>query len=428
MARNRRDRWRARRRLRRPRRADAQGPGTRPARSRREILTSVGLIGTGLILIAVPLVFALRWLDIDAPRREEPLSFGFVPPIPISKIPREIPIRNGFAIGLLVEVRDCDSPVIVTAVLGGTTEYWLENRAGLGRLAEFRLAAPEAPTDIEIGLGRSATDVISVRDTLDPGYVQFKRVSGPGSWPPRPKPRAKLRATDALFVDPPQKKDELRVVSGAVQDWGDRLAPLIVRYQADWLDHRGLGSCYLRLPALAGDLAVLSAQRARGSAHRGTQLEGGQAPLSVSSPARNWVAKYDRSLELVRGSTTVVTERGDVATGDSLPQPDTSVSGSPTWTCRTVHKSVGTVEHPREGPAPDFLSAPHEQATGALSERAIRQGPANDCSALAVIVQTGASRDRDLVLLLVGAAMSLGFALSVELVIELLRDVSREPT
>ncbi|MGZ6669690.1 MAG: hypothetical protein ACXVH3_34000 [Solirubrobacteraceae bacterium] len=184
----------------------------------------------------------------------------------------------------------------------------------------------------------------------------------------------------------------------------------------------------LLLSALAGDLAVLSAQRARGSAHRGKKLEGGQTTLAVSSPARNWVAKYDRSLELVRGSTTVVTERGDVATGDSLPQPDTSVSGSPTWTCRTVRKSIGTVEHAREGPAPDFLSAPHEQATGALSERAITQGPAKDCSALAVIVQTGANRDRDLVLLLVGAAMSLGFALSVELVIELLRDAARKPT
>jgi hypothetical protein len=122
----------------------------------------------------------------------------------------------------------------------------------------------------------------------------------------------------------------------------------------------------------------------------------------------------------VHGATTVVVATGDLLTGDSLPSPDTSTHGSPTWTCRGRPKAVGLLQPERGERVPDLiLGFSPGDSGGAFSARALKDGDAGNCSALAVIVQLGSAYQRDLVLLATGAIVSLGFTILIELFLRL---------
>jgi hypothetical protein len=383
---------------------DHDAGGRRQPRPRRPSLLAIPVwLGLGLILIAVPLGLGASMLTTETPERAEPVSIGVVPPVPAER-------GRGFTFGTLVEVTACGDPAVVTVVAAPSAEYWIDRSRDFARWARFALAIPDASTGIRVGLGQSASDVLAVHEA------------------PTPAPARRGRG-GRLRIDRLRRTAELLVIEGAVRTWPATLAPLVVQYPVDWLEARGLGTCFLRLPALTGDLTVLTAQRAQGNhVPLGQFISTAPTDLRVFSKRADVEAAYDPRLEVSLGSTTVVGRDGmSVESGDSLPQPDSSVNGSPTWTCVSRAKRVATLSSLRDT-VPELIVSDRllAQTAGALSREALQRGVAGNCSAIVALNEASAGQKRDLLLLGIGALMSLGFALIVEAVLEAIRSRQRE--
>jgi hypothetical protein len=355
-------------------------------------------IGLALALVVGPLAIGVPLLTERNPTRAEPVSVGFVPPTPAKP-------GRGFTIGLAATIHDCDQPLDVTVVAAGTAEYWLDNADRLRGNSTFQLALPNVLDKPKLRPGTTATDVV------DPATTELRKDDPP-----------LLTGDDFRYesvpVDSAKDGDELTIVRGTIRNWPSSLVPIIADFKADWTEDRGLGSCFVQLPAIAGDYSILSAQRARGMAKKVEELVVDFDDLTVDSRNLGIGAPYDASLELAYGTATVRTPHGSIDLNDSLPQPTVSVNGNPTWTC-TGQARAATVldEDADKAPAGNYvLLGPSLRGTaGALSTQALVAGPAGDCSAVVVVVESSARWTRDLLLLLIGAFVSLGVAILVEL-------------
>jgi hypothetical protein len=174
------------------------------------------------------------------------------------------------------------------------------------------------------------------------------------------------------------------------------------------------------LPALTGDLAVLASQHLAGRADRPDRVIVPQGAVVVASADENLAARYRPEAEVTLGSTTVVAENADLSSDDSLPPPDRSIQGNPTWTCAGKRRSSGVLAQ-STSKQPDILLGPAFDSVGTSSIAAITKGLGDDCAAVAVVERHSAAQQRDVVLLLVGAAVSLGAAILVELWLALRR-------
>jgi hypothetical protein len=348
----------------------------------------------GLLLIGLGPMFALVVLRVRQPARVEPAALGFDPP-------GEARNGRGFALGVHLKVDDCDDDVEVTVVATGTAEFWLD-RERMGHTARFAIALPDARAEeVRVTLGASASDVTVPQDVPRGG-------------------NSPAGEDHDLTVTERRVDGELLIVEGRVKRWLDTLAPVVVHYRADWLADRGLGSCYLSLPALTGDRSMLSTQIARGLAYPLGQAPLGPKDTDVYSLRTKRSAIYNPTLEILRGGTTVEVLGGDVDGGSSLPPPGSTTQGSPRWGCAGGPSSVGVLRDGSEQPVPDVLLGRNlDRSGGVLSDEALARYDAGNCSAVAVVVQASASYQRDLVLLAVGALVSLGFTILIETVLRL---------
>jgi hypothetical protein len=348
-------------------------------------------VAPGLALISVPALVAIDQLRVSAPARQEPSS--------VAVIPDPAPTRGaGVAVGVLAAVKDCGSNVDVTVVAQPTAEYWLAHR----NAKEVRFALPDATDgDVRFHLGESASDVTTPQDVVDRGQSRT--------------------ATDAANIRVLEKgykgaKGDLLVVRLRVPHWNRTLAPVIASYSVDWLEHRGLGSCWLRLPALTGDLTVLAAKRARDQDYPLSEaLPANRGDLRVSSLRANAHAVYTPGLDAVHGSITVVTPQAEI--GESLPSPPGSTNGSPTWICRAQPKArARPLRSIPPASTPSVISGTADgPSSGAFSARVISSAKSGDCSAVAAVIESSAGWQRDLFMLVVGTLVGLGFALLVDL-------------
>ncbi len=337
----------------------------------------------GVLLILFSVVLGLWLLPVRSAPSAEPASIGLVPP----DKPRA---KRGFSVSTAVFVADCGNPVDVIVVANGTAEYWRDRARDFPRNTTFRVALPGTNLrDLRLGLSARPLD------------TQFPM-------------HAVARASRFLTAHRIRKRAETTVVSGTVRDWTRHLNAVVVTFKANWLDRRALGSCYLSLPAITGGLSVLAAQVARGQASRNVNEVVGPDRLVIESSRTGLVARYDRSLETTLGSTTVVARNSEVVGDASLPGPDLTSEGHATWTCETTPPTTGSRTGARRA-TPDVLLAPLNG--GAYSRAYLRQAVGSDCSSLAVVVENDAGTWRDLVILLLGATLSLGAALSVEFAI-----------
>lgn len=355
-------------------------------------------VGLALALVVGPLAIGVPLLSEKNPTRAEPVSVGFVPPVPAKP-------GRGFTIGLAATIRDCDEPLDVTVVAAGTAEYWLDNADRLRGKASFQLALPNVLDQPKLRPGTTATDVV------DPATTELRKDDPPLL------PGGDFRV-ESVRIDSEEQGDELTIVRGTISDWAATLVPIIADFQADWTEDRGLGSCFVQLPAIAGDYSILSAQRARGEARDVEELVVDFDDLTVDSRNLGIGAPYDASLELAYGTATVRTPHGTIDLNDSLPQPTISVNGNPTWTCMGQARAAKVLgEDAGEKPAGNYvLLGPSLRGTaGALSTPALVAGPAGDCSAVVAVVGSSTRWMRDLLLLLIGAFVSLGVTILVEL-------------
>jgi hypothetical protein len=297
-----------------------------------------------------------------------------------------------------VSVDSCNEPVSVVVVAQASVEYWRRHKNQFPNPAEFKIALPDVHGDkVSVTPGSSATDLVSpdsVRDTSGRSAVVL-----PGEF----------------RVDRPRRSGSLTMLSGHIRNWKGTFAPVVATFKANWLERSGLGLCHLKLPALVKDYSVFAAQIARRRAVPPDRFEG---RLGVYSPRHGLAAPYDRGLENKQGLTTVLFDAGRVLTSDSLPSPDRTVNGNPTWTCNGGKpRSTGTL---RSRVSPDVLIGRYG-VPAAFSRAAVDREVASDCSAFVLVSESHAQRTRDILLLLIGAAVSLGAALIVELGLDLQR-------
>ena len=340
------------------------------------VALTLGSVGMGLTL--------LHTTQRSVPEQRGIGVVTSVPPIP----------GRGLAMSAGVRFRSCDEPVDVTLAATGTAEFWIDNARRLRREGTIQVSIPDRELeDVSVGLGEegqtSGVAPLSVR----------------------------TEARQRLIPLPVRVLRSVTVVGARIPQWGVHLRPVVVRFRADWLEPRGLGNCYLWLPALSGFATVLSAQEIRGRAVPDvSRLPGDQSIVVVSSRETGLEAYYQPEYETTRGVTSIAAGSNLLRTDLSQPAPDTNVRGAASWTCSSSPpRSADVLERIRGRRAPDIVIGEAEDATGALS--VTRLGTAigeRSCASYAVVEESQASVSRDIVLLFVGAGFSLGIGFVVE--------------
>ena len=375
------------------RRARAEGSKAATALAARRLVSDTSFIGIGALLMAISLIVGLHFLSVEhAPRGELfRAGVGFAPAV------RAKPNR-GFVIGLGVRFRSCDKPVDVTVTIVGTAEYFADNARRLATRMPFTVALPgKGLRDVAIGFGSSGAG--GYGDVLKPQRAKAE------NWLP-----------GSLETQQPVEQLEVTSIRGTIARWSEHLASLVVTFKARWLRARGLGTCYLVLPPLVGDDSVVGAQDGRGLAVKPQEKPVGTDLFSNGS--ETLYVPYERSLFPTMGLSVVDVAGNDVLS--SQPEANTVSAGSPAIAC----SSPPLDREPLGTPRADLVygSAPitaYAMSTRVLSDRMSRFGL--DCSALLTVAQADAGRQRDIVLLLVGALFSLGAAVLLEVVLDVHR-------
>jgi hypothetical protein len=349
------------------------------------------LVAIGLVLIVFTLVLGLWLLRVRDVELPEQLGVGVVSSAPASA-------GRGFAVSAGVRIRSCDEPVVVTLVVTGTAEYWIDRAKQLRRSGTLRLAVPDdreasdIQGDIEIGLGSDGK--------LSP--------IAPVTEAPQPDRR--------LQPLPDERLRWVAVTGARIRGWGRHIRPVVFRFDASWLERRDrLGTCYLRVPALAGAPTALSAQEIR---QKAVDIHEEPPPprsiLEVASDKRR--AYYLPELETTRGVTAAELGANTLRTDLSQPPPDGNVRGVPSWTCATRPvRSFRILETVDPGERPGLVEGASPDATGAVSVRHLGTAVTErNCATFAVVEESGAQFRRDLVLLGLGALFSLGMTLIAE--------------
>ena len=352
-----------------------------------------------LALIAFTLVRGIELLGSKQPPREqaEAPAVGFVPPH------RAKPGR-GFAVGMGVEVDTCEEPVHVTLVAAGTAEYWRDSpRGGL-----FKLGIPGRNlTNVIYGV---TWDALSVTNTLDTeprererwGAEEVKNMTTVFGRLPGPRQVGQYVLTPSIVVE-----------FDAIAFDDERM----------WLEDRGQGTCYVRLPALSGNFTAYAAELAGGNAYRPRAFpkrlllrRSGECVPQVSERTfrgHSLQALYCPAAEIIHGNAAVRVRSegegegtGEVLADDSLPEPDTVVEGDPVWSCHSDPRG-------EQGRAKRELA---EAGAGfAFSRDRLEREIAPNCSGFVAVSEADADERRDVTLILIGIGVALGLGAFVEL-------------
>jgi hypothetical protein len=355
----------------------------------------ITLLSLGLVVFTL-----VRGVDLLAvkqtPREQaEAPAVGFVPPEPAKP-------GRGFAVGMAVEVERCDEPVHVTLVAAGTAEYWHDNPRG----GPFKLGIPGADL-IQLRYGLS-WDSLSVTNSMDAQIIRR------GRWKDE---RVQNMTRVSGHIPPP--------LAGVV-------APLVVaKFDAvafdeerNWLEERGQGTCYLRLPALSGNFTAFAAEQADGHAYPEEQFperllrkRAWSCVPQVSERRHNrhnLEALYCPEAELVHGTVAVRVRAeddgksaGEVLAEESLPEPDTVVEGDPVWSCRSDPRGKEKRRSQRE--------LTEARVGFAFSTDRLEREIAPNCSGFVAVSEADAGERRDVTLILIGIGVALGLGAFVEL-------------
>ncbi len=301
---------------------------------------------------------------------------------------------TGLMLSLKAKVSDCGEPVAVHLTVAPTAEFWRDNASVLRSQATVRLAVPDASIrQVDADTGDDA--LAAVIDPQTPSTVEDgAEVTSTES----------DRETDTTFL-------EVRVPA-----WGRSLAPVVISFEADWTARRSLlGGCYLSLPALAGHPTVLSGALLAGTAvPLGEDLGTRDANVfEVESRAAGMHAYWNSDYEVTRGVASI--DLGDHTIQDGLSTaPDTTLAGSPAWTCRTtIPDTFANLDTQDPGdPTADFNITGSQETTVAFSAERIEQIlEQRTCATFVAIEAPGSGTKRDLLLIIIGALFSIGMEL-----------------
>jgi hypothetical protein len=335
----------------------------------------------GAVLLALALAAAPVVLTPDAPPGGalSAIGFGLTTPRPLTG-------EHSFALRLGIRLHGCDNPADITLVASASSEWWSRHNAALAS-------------------GRSTLHLIV------PG-AGFRLLGAHTTGFPEELAPLNLSPDDAgvAAVTSRPTRWGTREITVTLDRWGDTNAAVAVRFQGAWLSPRGLGTCYLRLPALVGLAGLPSTDQITGQVSRQPRHVFNGAPVSLRDPASGLsfpIRDGTRNAEILNGATAVDAHDVDVDTSESTPPPNSFSRQQAIWACTA--KPVGLRDL--------FYTTSESQI--ALPESQLGAQAAQNCAALAVVRAAGAAWQRDVALVLVGALLSLGVSLIVEVVLAL---------
>jgi hypothetical protein len=192
-------------------------------------------------------------------------------------------------------------------------------------------------------------------------------------------------------------------------------------FNANWLVARGYGSCWLRLPTLTGHDVPLAGIHAADAIDTVIGSKSGATNTETSSSSSGTFHLYrdDGTVQTFHGSAR---QHVDYVTGEvppsigyvTLSTPMSMVPGestvpaaslgTPRWTCRPpAHQTVL-----------DLMNGPLEAGTGGVgyltppTEDEFSTASSFDCSGVIALSEPGSQSTHDLLLLQIGAAISVG--------------------
>jgi hypothetical protein len=318
--------------------------------------------------------------------------------------------RSGYIISVSLKVESCSEPVsgFITVVL--PKEYFeAERNSGLQPPPHKALFAA-AFNDPEV-------------------KVTFV---GPNS--SRTRPDRSLHSWAWSFADNEHVDADGVVATARFDGWNKHSDQLSVNFTADWLRPRGYGSCWLATPELVGDLETFGVNASDAISHELGARSGADHLATGGGSSGVIVRRFpDGSVEKHRSRQPFAWDYVDFGTPPSLGfvsletplglVPSESIGpaptpGHPTWSCRD--RRGGSLNRIRLlGLGQDGAFRWNDGA--GINEYALSESSSR-CDSWVALVEPGSQSERDLLLLVIGAALSAGIALLIEVVLPKRRD------
>jgi hypothetical protein len=348
-----------------------------------------------VLFLAVAYLAAERALPVHPAPKERPPKIVAMPPA------EEIHTsRNGYVISVSLVVENCSDPVrgSITVVL--PREFFEKEQV------------PWVPQLKNALFGVAVSDPsVEVIDIAPEDLHREPQVADSWWWP----------FADAIHAD----ADGVVAVA-RFDGWRKQPDQLEMDFVADWLRPRGYGSCWLATPELVGDLQVFSVNAAdevnqrlgsrSGADHLSMGVGGGGVITFESEDGSREKHKFKEPFAWEYlgaftppsvGYVSLHTPMSVLAAESVGPAPSV---GTPSWACRDR----------RGGPLAriDTLGLGQDSAFRWNDADGLQEYlPAENhsrCDSWVALVEPGAQSERDLWLLVVGAALSAGVALLVE--------------
>jgi hypothetical protein len=281
----------------------------------------------------------------------------------------------------------CRNPVAVTAVISGTPEMWKRASGPLDDIAHvgMAVASTDAVRELQAGL---ATDPAAPIDPL-------LETPDPDPRPPAdPTVKATFRRQDPSglpyggipsFTGSGSPDTAIHTVSGSIQDWRSSWIPIVVRFQADWVKRRTLGSCYVLLPELTGTPWGALSAAVRASGHG--------ADVADEEAAKRVAASH--------GYISLSTS-ADIVGEESDPRPAVLPSGesSSVWTCSSS-------PHALSAGRPDLPRSPSGTGLALPNDQRLRDESGSNCGGFAVLSTAPSQLLRELSLITIAVLISM---------------------
>ena len=378
------------RRVLRQRRARTQPDEAMLARRHASDVTFLAL---GVVLMVLSVVVGQRLLSLEKPPQGElfPAGVGIAP---------QVRARNdrSFVVGLAAKFRDCDDPVDVTLAVAGTAEYFEDHEAQLKKRTSFTVAVPSTKVD-EVTVGTSLDGYFEALNPLTASPRDAEQVG-------------------ALKTEPPSEIAGVTRIRGTIRGWSSHLAALVFRFKANWLEERGLGTCYLKLPPLVGSSTIVGAQAGIGHSAPSDEAFLEKCPAGgerTVNDTETLFVPYVRSLAIRNG--VAVVQAGENEVLSSEPETNTVAGGVPAIGCFQASPDTGEM-----GAVDADLVFGSDGRAAAIRDRSFARLVGQlDCGGVVTLAEAGAASRRDLVLLIIGAVFSLGAALLLEIGLDIQR-------
>lgn len=364
--------------IRRVRRLEATVATIRPPDEQRRASARRPFLG--LLLLAVAIMGA-SWLLLNRAAGYGPLDdriVGFATPV----VPKER--DRSFYVSVRLIVKSCGDPVDVSVLVTGTAEFWKDWHRKI-------------PNPTPIGLAVIDDQIVRDDGAETPPSLRASRLDEIADYFGAPDPRhaggyaraGEFRRNGSGWLakegDPADSAAGFLSLA-SIRNWGQSWAPVAISFKADWLEPRGLRSCYLQFPTLVGYQTT-----------RPVDVVEKELDLEKASSSKVATSRIAASV----GRVEVITDL-DISPSEENPAPVESGAGRKVWRCFWP-PSEKVVLSPRG----DY-AVPSVRERFSLLQRNL------GCNVVVALNEAGRDVFAGVGLLLIGAAAGLGLQFAFE--------------